>query len=419
MSTSPTSTCHFTIDTPENCAAWDAVIHSDSYFTPAVTYGDNNNIDNAATYNDFRRGRRSPGLASNILDATTSLRDVEESAAGLPGDPPHVRRDETVSGSVLLEDGGTRMGRRLPLSSLRPTGAQASTASKSAGNTPYPNAAILFESGDDEDDDIECGRCENPIAYCHCSPTMLLPRIAVNKEDDEEAKVSATESSNKENRPVEVRVGRGMEGETDERGRIQAYRGRMYTPGTPQRAARRSLSPTPDGFVRNHGQNYVPLRIPTTNRRGVATAKWVKVRMGVNPVVWGCMYKGGVVYQGEVHAAPDYDHGPAPDYTNEQLLCLCSDYRLCHEVDEALVQIGDQSLVAEVARYQSTMDGIQRIQKEIHKKEDELYCLANTNCKSVGRLAEAHALVHIAEEEMISNGLMVITPWVMERGRSS
>jgi hypothetical protein len=64
------------------------------------------------------------------------------------------------------------------------------------------------------------------------------------------------------------------------------------------------------------------------------------------------------------------------------------------------------------------MDSVQRIQREIREKEDELYCLANTNCKSVGRLAEAHALGCIAEEEMISNGLMVITLWVMERGCS-
>jgi hypothetical protein len=141
--------------------------------------------------------------------------------------------------------------------------------------------------------------------------------------------------------------------------------------------------------------------------------------MGVNPVAWGCMYRGGVVYQGDVHAAPDHDHGPTPDYTNEQLLRLRSDYHLRHEVDEALMQIGDQSLVAEVARYRTTMDGIQRIQKEIREKEDKLYCLANTNRKSVGQLAAAHALARIAEEEMISNGLMVITPWVMERGHSS
>jgi hypothetical protein len=125
------------------------------------------------------------------------------------------------------------------------------------------------------------------------------------------------------------------------------------------------------------------------------------------------------LYQGDVHATPDHDHGPTPDYTNEQLLRICSDYRLRHEVDKALAQIGDQSLTAEVARYRSTMDGIQWIQKEICEKEDKLYCLANTNRKSVGRLAEAHALARIAEEEMISNGLMVITLWVMERGHSS
>jgi hypothetical protein len=141
--------------------------------------------------------------------------------------------------------------------------------------------------------------------------------------------------------------------------------------------------------------------------------------MGMNPTVWGCTYKGGVVYQGDVHAAPDHDHGPTPDYTNEQLLCIHSDYHLRQEVNEALVQISDQSLTVEVAHYRNTMDGIQRIQKEIREKEDKLYCLANTNRKSVGRLAEAHALARIAEEEMISNGLMIITLWVMEHGRST
>jgi hypothetical protein len=81
MTTSPSSTVHWTIDTPENCAAWDAIVCSDSYHTPTVTYGDNNNVDDATTYNDYRRGRRSPGIASDILDATTSLRDMEKSEA--------------------------------------------------------------------------------------------------------------------------------------------------------------------------------------------------------------------------------------------------------------------------------------------------------------------------------------------------
>jgi hypothetical protein len=111
MSTSPTSTCHFTIDTPENCAAWDAVVRSDSYFTPSVTYSDNNNIDNAASYNDYQRGRRSPGIASDILDATTPLRDMEEPEADLSSGPPSLQQNEAIGGPPLLEDGITGVGR--------------------------------------------------------------------------------------------------------------------------------------------------------------------------------------------------------------------------------------------------------------------------------------------------------------------
>jgi hypothetical protein len=115
---------------------------------------------------------------------------------------------------------------------------------------------------------------------------MLPPRINVDKEeDDKETSVSHAETTNKENQPVEVRVGQGMGREADDRGGVQAHHQRMYAPGTPQHQTRHSLSPTPNGFVRNRGPNYVPLRIPTTNGRGVTPAKWVKIRMGVNPMV--------------------------------------------------------------------------------------------------------------------------------------
>jgi hypothetical protein len=116
------------------------------------------------------------------------------------------------------------MGRRFPLQSLHTTGEEASTAGKSAGSTPYPNAAILFESGDDKDDDIKCGRCDNPITYCHCSPTRLPPRINVDEEEDnKETLVSPTETVNKENQSVEVRVGQGVGGETDDGRGVQAH----------------------------------------------------------------------------------------------------------------------------------------------------------------------------------------------------
>jgi hypothetical protein len=253
MTTSPSSTVHWTINTPENCAAWDAVVRSDSYHTPAITYGDNNNVDNATAYNDYRRGRRSPGIASDILDATAPLRDMEESEADLLSCTSPHHGNEDTSGPPILEDGSRCVGGRLHFQSILTTGEEASVAGKSAGSTPYPNAAILFGSGDDEDDNVKCRRCDNPTTYCHCSPTMLPPRIDVDKEEDyEEAAVSIAETSDKENRPVEVCVSRGVGGETDERRGVQAHRRRMYAPGTLQRATHRSLlvfkSPVKSGF---------------------------------------------------------------------------------------------------------------------------------------------------------------------------
>jgi hypothetical protein len=189
----------------------------------------------------------------------------------------------------------------------------------------------------------------------------------------------------------------------------------MYAPGTPQCQTNRTPSPTPDGFIRNQGLNYVPFCIPTTNGRGVAPAKYVMVRMGINPTVVGCMYKGGVVYQGDVHAAPSHDHGDrVPDYTHEQLCHFRSDYTVRDEVDEVLEHIGDKSLLAEVSRFRGMMDAMKRLQDEIREREDELYCCGNDNCKCVRCLERARALRRVFEEEEIANGLRVITPWALK-----
>jgi hypothetical protein len=89
MSTSPSLTVNWNFDTPENHAAWDAITRPSSYFAPTVTYGENNNVDGATTYNDCRRGRRSPGIDSNDLGDTTTLRDLEDAKAYFPDPPQH------------------------------------------------------------------------------------------------------------------------------------------------------------------------------------------------------------------------------------------------------------------------------------------------------------------------------------------
>ena len=98
------------------------------------------------------------------------------------------------------------------------------------------------------------------------------------------------------------------------------------------------------------------------------------------------MQKGSPVYLGEVHAAPDFDHGEVPQYEHEQRRHLLSNYAQRHEVDNALERIGDKSLIAEVARFRGTMDVINRLQREIWEREDQLYCIGNDNRKCVHHL---------------------------------
>ena len=47
--------------------------------------------------------------------------------------------------------------------------------------TPHPKSstAITFRSNtdDDDNDDIRCRQCEDPIAYCHCQPLPMRPRV--------------------------------------------------------------------------------------------------------------------------------------------------------------------------------------------------------------------------------------------------
>jgi hypothetical protein len=300
---------------------------------------------------------------------------MEDAEAYVPTLSPDLGTD-TADGPPVLEDGSGRLGRQLSVLSVRTTGKEKSAAGQSAGNTPYPNAAILFDESEDEDLKIQCGRCENPIAYCHCdnSDILIIPppivttiATAVTTQDGEETALPTAEEEDN-SPPVEVRVGRGLCPPTDTQRGIQDHRRRMYAPGTPQRQTNCTLSPTPDGFIRNQGLNYVPFRIPNTDGRGVAPVKYVMVRMGINPTVVGCMYKGGVVYQGDVHAAPSDDHGDhVPDYTHEQLRHFRSDYAQRDEVDEALEHIGDKSLLAEVSRFRGTMDAMKRLQDEIRE----------------------------------------------------
>jgi hypothetical protein len=348
MTTSP-STSHWDFDTEENHNAW-AIANAVDHTAPGhVCYDCNNNVDDpscSAIVNHNSPSTSDSG--DDTVERTTTYRDMEEAEANFPcNDPARLSNDSTggppVADDPLLEDdsGGLVPGPASP--GLFNVGCSARLLPPAAG-TPYPTIITLgseHEGSEYGDADIQCSKCEAPIDYCHCDLPMLPPQAASELDDDiqlltpipntgaakgkrpikgyivdhptedgEETKVPLT---NKEEAPplewVEVCDGRGVGTTADNGGGVQRHSRRTDASWTAQHATCRPISPTPPGFDLNQGHHYVPFRIPTTNGRGVTNAKYVHVRMGVNPMVDGCMYKGGVVHSGEVHAAAEHDHG--------------------------------------------------------------------------------------------------------------
>jgi hypothetical protein len=457
MTTSPSPTIHWNFDNEESRNAW-AIANATDHTAPGhVCYDCNNDVDDPSCSvlvdPNSSPASTNPDLYKEAVERTTTHRDVEEAEASFPIREPARLSDDSTGGppifnDPLLENGGRRLapGPASPgeFNMVPPT-----SQLPPANSTPYPTIITLgSKHGGSEYDtaNIQCGKCMAPIDYCHCDVLMLLPRSAPSPdsniqlltpvpntnadkskhpirgyiindltEDSEEAEVSTT--AEEEAPPlewVEVHDGGRVGTEADNGGGVQRYSRRTDASRTAQRTTCHPLSPTPPGFDRNQGHHYIPFCIPTTNGRGVTNAKYIRVRMGVNPTVDGCMYRGGVVHSGEVHATAKRDCGNTPDYTHEQLRHFCSEYSRRHEVDDALERIGDKSLIAEVSHFHGMMDAIDRLHKEIWEREEALYCSGNDNHKCVRRLEQAHTLIRVFKEEEIANGLQVITPWVVE-----
>jgi hypothetical protein len=361
MTTSPSPTDHWNFDTEESRNDW-AIANTVDHTAPGhVCYDCNNNVDNpsCSALVDHHSSPTSSDsdLYEEAVERTTTHRDVEEAEASFPiREPAQLSDDSTgrppIFDNPLLESSGKRLVpgpaspiefSMVPLTRLLPP----------ARGTPYPTIITLgSEHGGSEYDtaNIQCGKCLAPIDYCHCDVLVLPPRNTTSPgsdiqlltpvpntstdkgkhpirgyivndltEDGEEAEDPTTEVE--EEAPplkrVEVCNGSRMGTETDNGGRVQRYSCGADASGTTQRTMHHPLSPVPLGFNCNQGHHYVPFHIPTTNGRGITNTKYVRVRMGVNPTVDGCMYRGGVVHSGEVHAAAEHNCGDTPDYTHE------------------------------------------------------------------------------------------------------
>ena len=247
-------------------------------------------------------------MVDTLNEQAAHQRDLEEGRRLFPTPDPGRLSEDSNGGPPLLEDdsGGLAPGPAQPGAF---TVATTRHVASSIGNTPYPTIIELGSEhgGSDSDDEIQCGRCEAQINYCHCEPLPIRPLTGINSErdvvalatmvveglqgpgepphtslvvnnltqDDEETAVSLTTAEEDDGTPVrmEVRNGGRMGGTTDRGGRVPRNRRRHDPPRPAQRPTRNTVSPPPGGFDRNVGHNYVPFKIPTLSGHGVANAK--------------------------------------------------------------------------------------------------------------------------------------------------
>jgi hypothetical protein len=115
--------------------------------------------------------------------------------------------------------------------------------------------------------------------------------------------------------------------------------------------AAQPVSPTPPGFEHNHGPAFIPFRIQENGRETLA--RYICAHLDApNPFVDGRLSLDGPTYHSEIHAQAVHDVDiPPPPITADILRLLHTDYMGHDRVDEALGELRDRSLIAEVSRY--------------------------------------------------------------------
>jgi hypothetical protein len=201
---------------------------------------------------------------------------------------------------------------------------------------------------------------------------------------------------------------------------IPAARNPTHTQQTQgPRAPRRVTSPVPAGFEHNRGPAYIPFRI-RNEHGGETPARYIRAHLDApNPFVEGRLSLNGPTYHSEIHAAPIVDVDvPPPLITADILRLLDTDYMGHDRVDEAIGEIGDRSLRAEVNRYRCLERKRKAFQESIHRLEDQMFTTDVERRMSVSRLEGARAMVRIQRAMQDDRHAFRLSPWSLERRRS-
>jgi hypothetical protein len=219
---------------------------------------------------------------------------------------------------------------------------------------------------------------------------------------------------------IRARRGRGQgRGRGNRPQRVPDARG----PAHPQQAQgpqapRRTTSPVPAGFEHNRGPAFIPFRI-RNEHGGETPARYIRAHLDApNPFVEGRLTLNGPTYHSEIHAASVVDvDTPPPMITADILRLLDSDYMGHDRVDEAIGEIGDRSLRAEVNRYRRLERKRKSFQESITRIKDQMFTADVERRMCVSRLEAARAMVRIQREMQDDRHVFRLSPWSLERGR--
>jgi hypothetical protein len=125
----------------------------------------------------------------------------------------------------------------------------------------------------------------------------------------------------------------------------------------------------------------------------------------------------GPTYHSEIHAAAIHDLDvPPPLITADILQLLDTDYMEHERVDEALREIGDCSLQAEVNRYRRLTRKRKSFEESIRRLEDQMFTNDVERRMCTSRLEAARVMVRIQHKMQDNRQAFRLSPWSLERG---
>jgi hypothetical protein len=184
------------------------------------------------------------------------------------------------------------------------------------------------------------------------------------------------------------------------------------------RVPRRVSSPVPSGFEYNQGPAFIPFRI-RNEHGGETPACYIRAHLDApNPFVEGRLSLNGPTYHSKIHATPVVDIDiPPPLITADILRLLDTDYMGHDNVDEAIGELGDRSLRAEVNRYRRLERKRKAFQESIRRLEDQMFTTDVERHMCVSRLEGARAMVRIQSAMQDNRQVFRLSLWLLERGR--